>query len=503
MPARPAPTRRARPFRGVLALAVATASAVVTLTAATQGVAAASSEIYLRPADGTFDLDGRGWGHGRGMSQWGAQGAATQGLSATQILDFYYPGTAAVTQPAGTTLRVLISRDEGTDTRVLPATNLAATDVGRGDATRMVLPTSINGMAVTDWRGVHAADDALHLQPKYGGDWHPFALGGRDQQVGPIRFTADVPLRLVMDDGTSRSYRGAFDAALVGSTLRSINVVSYDDYLRSVVPSESPSSWKPAALQAQAVAARTYAASEAHDAASSSAAWDICDTTSCQVYSGVAAYDASGGVTRTYEASSTNQAVADTAGQIRTYNGIPAFTQFSSSNGGWTVDGGKPYLPAKADPYDGVVPNSEHAWTATLSVASVESAYSSIGSLQSLTITGRDGHGEFGGRITTLRFDGSAGSVSLTGDQVRSRFGLKSTWWRVTGSPPTAPKGVTAVAGDQAAAVSWSPPDSPGSSPVTSYRVVATPGGAAVTASPPRPPPRCTASRTAPPTRSP
>ena len=66
------------------------------------------------------------------------------------------------------------------------------------------------------------------------------------------------------------------------------------------------------------------------------------------------------------EFSSTNEATTATAGQIRTYHGAPAFTQFSASSGGWTSDGGKPYLPAQKDPYDGWSGNRVHTWSTTV-----------------------------------------------------------------------------------------------------------------------------------------
>ena len=84
-------------------------------------------------------------------------------------------------------------------------------------------------------------------------------------------------------------------------------------------------------------------------------AWHICDTTSCQVYNGY-----------TGETSPEAKAATATAGQYLTYGGDPIFAEFSSANGGWSSDGGKPYLVAKADPYDGVVTgtaNWGHAWT--------------------------------------------------------------------------------------------------------------------------------------------
>ena len=85
---------------------------------------AQAAEVVPRPGSGVFQVEGRGYGHGRGMSQWGAYGAADAGLDWTQILDFYYPGTARAAQ-ANSAIRVQISVDSGSDVRVDPAAGLA------------------------------------------------------------------------------------------------------------------------------------------------------------------------------------------------------------------------------------------------------------------------------------------------------------------------------------------------------------------------------------------
>ena len=67
---------------------------------------AAAEEVLERPASGVWAVEGRGWGHGRGMSQWGAQGAASQGVSAEQIVSTYYPGTERAIVPSACFCRV-------------------------------------------------------------------------------------------------------------------------------------------------------------------------------------------------------------------------------------------------------------------------------------------------------------------------------------------------------------------------------------------------------------
>ncbi|MEU4608439.1 SpoIID/LytB domain-containing protein [Kribbella sp. NPDC023972] len=102
--------------------------------------------------------------------------------------------------------------------------------------------------------------------------------------------------------------------------------MSLERYLRGVVPREALSTWLRATLQAQAVAARTYSVYHRNQAVWR--AYDLCDTTACQVCGG---YDS--------EQASTNTAIAATAGQIRLYEGKPIMAEFSSSNGGATAAG--------------------------------------------------------------------------------------------------------------------------------------------------------------------
>src|SRR3954466_3389582 len=93
--------------RTAVASVLATCAAALGAGLATP--AAASGEVYRVPANGVFALRGHGWGHGHGMSQYGAYGAAkVRGLSYQQILAFYYPGTSIVGQPLAATVRVLL-----------------------------------------------------------------------------------------------------------------------------------------------------------------------------------------------------------------------------------------------------------------------------------------------------------------------------------------------------------------------------------------------------------
>jgi SpoIID/LytB domain protein len=393
------------------ALATAAALAVVPLLAAP--VQARTPERFQVPSDGSFTVVGHGYGHGHGMSQYGAQGAAHDGLAAAQILAFYYPGTTLSTRVQS--IRVLITADSTRDTTVLAEPGMTLRDLGSGKA--YALP-DLDG--VRRWRlnVDRRGDTVVGYQT---GRWHRYRPDGLAHLAGDGQFrAADGTLTLVLPGGTATAtYRGALRGASpsAGSTDRdTVNVVSVEQYLRGVVAAEMPASWEPAALQAQSVAARTYALFEKAD--NRRRYYQICDTGACQVYRGTSA-----------EYPSTDAAVRATRGQYLTYDGRPAFTQFGSSSGGWTADGGQPYLRAQPDPYDDWSGNPVHSWSRTVDERVLERRYPGIGDLRTIAITGRDGNGDYGGRVQSLVLVGSKGRQSLSGAAFQSLFGLRSTWF--------------------------------------------------------------------------
>ena len=393
-------TRRRR--AGSVGVSVLLAAVAASLVAAPAGASRAVSQSYTVPSGGTLKLSGHGFGHGHGMSQYGAQGAAKQGLTASKILSFYYPGTTS--GKATGQIRVLISADRDNSVSVLPTGGLGVRDVSTGK--KYVLPTTAR---TETWR-LRTVKGATVLD-YYDGTWRVYQGNGTSAIAGDAEFFSPSTLTLRLP-GTTRTYRGALRL----SNNDTVNVVNLDDYVQGVVPREMPASWEKRALQAQAVAARTYAVFDRD--AHSSRYYQTCDTSSCQVYGGV-----------TSEDSRSNVAVTSTAGTIRLYDGEPAFTQFSSSSGGWLAAGSQPYLVAKADPYDNFSGNSMHTWRTTLTRAAIQRAWPSLGTLKRVKVTQRDGHGAWYGRVEKLVLDGSKKDVTVTGSTFRSRFGLRSAWF--------------------------------------------------------------------------
>lgn len=413
----------------------------------------------------------------------GRAGRGLLGRSATEILTAYYPNTVSARLP-GSSIRVVLTEAGaegyrpvgGTDHRyecdsaaapvnlrcdleVFPATGLRATDLSSGAS--LVLPAGV------DRWGVNVDAAGLHLYQLVGTAWSVVPLGGVSTLRGPVRFSGAPFLRMRYRDGTARDYRGTIDAVWTGSTrMARVATLPLEDYLLGVVPRESASSWLPAALQAQAVAARSYSA-YVRGHAPTGAAWDICDSTSCQVFGGSAYYPVSGSGTW-LEPASTTAAVRATAGVVRTYGGASIFAQFSASNGGWSTDGGAPYLTAHPDPWDGVVPNSVHSWTGSLTAAGVQARYPAVGRLLRLRVLQRDGNGDWGGRVLAVQLEGvdaggrptvvntdPAGS-SITGADIYATHswpayadGLRSSWWALQ-APPILPSRTPAVVSSSA-----------------------------------------------------
>lgn len=389
-----------------LPAAILTTVLGATLVAVSPAPSQAAGDTWAVPRSATVTLTGHGYGHGHGMSQYGAYGAAKQGLTAQQITDFYYPATSRGT--SGGKVSVLISADQGNNVIVLPRKRLMVKDSAVGG--KVVLPTRKN---ISKWRIAVAGNGKDRVSFRVNRTWRKW----RDLRGTGEFVAAGRPITLVTPAG-KRAYRGRLRAVPAPGGARqrdTVNVLSLENYLRGVVPLEMPASWHPEAVGAQAIAARTYASFERNHPRSSG--YQICDTTSCQVYGGAWA-----------EHPASDAAIRATSKQILIADGEPAFTQFSSSSGGWTSAGSRPYLAAQEDPYDDFPGNSVHDWTVTVSDLTVERAFPGIGDLTDIVVTRRDGNGQWGGRVLAMTLTGSKGSQSISGDTWRSALGLRSTW---------------------------------------------------------------------------
>ncbi len=228
-----------------------------------------------------------------------------------------------------------------------------------------------------------------------------------DPAAAPAPPAGDVQLQ-------KRRYRGQLQLLVGRSSLQAVNHVPLESYLASVVGSEMPASWPQAALRAQAVAARTYALRQRKAAAG----FDVTATTASQVYKGVEA-----------ETPSTREAVAATRSQVLLFGGSLANAVFHSSGGGVTENSGDiwrqqlPYLVSVPD-FDAAGPVSQ--WQQRLDPEQLRKAFREIGGANRIDVLTTTPSG----RVRQARVIGPAGTLVLTGPELRSRLGLRSTMVR-------------------------------------------------------------------------
>jgi stage II sporulation protein D len=347
-------------------------------------------------ASSKFTIRGAGFGHGVGMSQYGAYGFALNGSGYRDILGHYYTGTAIGSFDPNQRVRVLLQSVRGS------ASFTGAVRAGRRRlSSRKTYYVRRRGPAV----------QLLSARRKKMGTYSALRVTGR----GGV-----VTLRGRAANGrVNGAYRGAIDFSPGAfSGVDAINALSLDTYLRGVVPDESPPSWPLEALKAQAVAARTYAIATMKPGAG----FDVYPDTRSQVYGGVAA-----------EEPSTDQAIAETRGEVVTYEGAPVVTYFFSTSGGRTEDventplgnEPRPWLKSVDDPYDDTSPR--HRWgpiRMTLKQAGRKLGGLVKGRFRGIEVV-RRGRSP---RIVEADVIGSRGRVRTTGGTLRARLGLFDTW---------------------------------------------------------------------------
>ena len=363
--------------------------------------AAADPPVPLAPGPPTpavalsapvYVLSGGGYGHGVGLNQYGAFGQAKAARGYREILGFYYPGTELGKAPIAK-VRVLVVAGR-------PSVRLASVvpfSVRDGSGTVTLLPAG-----------------EIILKP----DLRLIVDGIAEALPGPLAFTPGKGATLTLD---GKAYRGGLTATVVQATprrtLQIIDVVGLDAYLLGVGPGEMPKEWPAAALQAQAVAARSYALASLVK----NRPFDLYSDTRSQVYYGVSA-----------ESPATTAAVKATRGEILTYDGKVATTFYYSSSGGRTASSEDvfgvvtPYLQARDDPWDTLSPY--HRWVPrSYTAASLGQAFGLSAPVVDVeivpTASGRPAS------VTLVKKTGAR--VLLRAADVRARLGLRSTAFRL------------------------------------------------------------------------
>ncbi|WP_205696361.1 SpoIID/LytB domain-containing protein [Conexibacter sp. SYSU D00693] len=368
-----------------------------TLSASVLGAALLAAGAAA-PAHGATRLviKGGGFGHGIGMSQYGALGFAQQGWTFDRILKHYYTTTDLSKVAPEPDVRVLLQQGKGTvrfsGAVAAGSKKLSASRTyGARQAAGRVRLLSASGKSMGTF------DAPLRVAPAGGGAVR--LLGGAQ-------------------NGTSNGrYRGALELRPAGGGLNAINAVGMEDYVRGVISAESPASWPNEALKAQAVAARSYALTTTKGGDG----WDQYADVRSQMYKGVAA-----------EFPSTDRATRETAGQVVTYGGQPVTTFFFSTSGGKTENvefsfiGAipKPWLKGVDDPFDSVSP--KHRWQLQMTPAQARRKLGGLvkGSFKAIKVLKRG----VSPRVVRAQVVGTGGTTTTTGPVLRARLGLNDTW---------------------------------------------------------------------------
>lgn len=395
------------------------ALAAAALGALALGAVAASTAggQTTAPAGDTFTFTGSGWGHGVGLSQYGARGRALAGWDAARILRHYYRGTK-LSVIKKRNVRVLLSGAR----------------------------TSATVSSPTPWRAVGLRPNGSRITPLRAGEAYALTVlpdgrltlgqGARRAAVftGPVRLQARSAEGWVAwgpsQPESSRRYRGGLRAVPAGGAFDLVNVLDLEDYLRGVVPREMPASWGDDALPAlvaQAVAARSYALATLKPTAN----YDLYNDDRSQVYGGVSAEDPR-----------TTRAVLSTRGTVLTYDGAVITAFFFSTSGGRTEDvqnvfrsSPRPYLTSVPDPYDRISPY--HVWPdpPTFTAARLGSLLGLDGPVADVTVVRRG----VSPRVLEARVTTRSGRrTTLTGTSMRASLGLRDTWFTVAKNAPAA-----------------------------------------------------------------
>jgi stage II sporulation protein D len=354
-------------------------------------IAALGSLASFAPAASasvSWVVHGRGFGHGVGMSAYGAYGFALHGKSYQFILGHYFTGTTIGTMDEPRVVRVLL--------------DIAGDDVGFSRA------TSACGVALDPARGyrAHRSGTTVVLQSSSGK--RLAGCGGKLRAAG--QGTIEIAGLGI--------YRGALETVPTESDPGSLNVVNalaVDQYVKGVIPNESPPSWPREELRAQAIASRSFALT----AGVGGNGFDLYADTRSQVYKGLES-----------EYTTTNAAAEATKGQVVMYGGKVAETLFSACSGGHTesvvnVFGSSiPYLVGVPDPYDYYCPL--HKWTLRFSGPEISAKLGGYlkGKLKRVAVTKRG----VSPRIISAKLIGTGGVSTVSGEQLEVALGGYDTW---------------------------------------------------------------------------
>lgn len=421
----------------VLLLAASIVSAVAPLAALAETPGTSPDPAAAAGPSGlgeTVTFYGRGYGHGVGLSQYGARGRAMAGEDAATILAHYYQGATLSSIDPATRIRVLVqSKWVATADRPLVvygrtgswSIDGVAAELPADGRLRLFPPATLAPGAPipvgTPWRLlIEAADGTVLFDGPAPAD---FTIRGN---------TPESRLQLWSKPTKYDRYRGTLRVIAHSTTRVSVvNDVGLEEYLAGVVPVEMPATWPAAALEAQAVAARSYAARRLRPGVSY---FDVPDDSSSQIYRGVLA-----------EKPTTTNAVAATAGTVLMSGSSIINALFHSTGGGATESNENVYTSATGkriarplsylrgapdrrpdgSPFDSSAPYA--TWTtksytrAQLSEWFAADRRTNVGELLALDFSNRG----VSGRLVSVTLVGTAGTKTVSGEVFRAVFNAR------------------------------------------------------------------------------
>lgn len=383
----------------------------------TQGPVTTTKEAAVTSS---WTFAGAGFGHGVGMSQYGARAQAEAGWSAQQILAFYYRGTTYDAVPDTQTIHVNVLRSRPTSRLVGRSTRsgggaLTITAAGRTLRAPAGTPVTLEhtGSSVV----ARCASSACSRASVWGASVQVVWDESRSQLDLDGRRYAHAPF-VVSGTPGARTLEGVLQLRLA------------DEYLDQV--REVPWSWPAAAQEAQAAAARAYALRKMAAGIRSECACHVTDGQGDQVFGPVPGGDESTWWPRWRSAVRAGGQAA--TGYVPRYAGQVIEALYSSSNGGWTVanedvwHGGVPlpYLRSRSDPWSTTAANPRRAWTSTVTGTAVATAFG-LPDVARLDLSDRSS----AHTVRSATATSAAGSRrTITGDQLRSRLSLSSASFR-------------------------------------------------------------------------
>ncbi len=429
---------------------------------ATGAAATEGSSVAPFPSS-NVDLVGFGNGSGLGMGQWGAFGYAALDHKTYQwILAHYYGGTTLSSSDSSASTDPTISVDlNENDGDPVVVTSESAFSFGG------ILFPGGQAVRAVESQGTWTLSHSAECSSK---EWTRVASNVVNPVAVPSSLRPSATLNQVLTicehDGVDLPVRGTVEAYDSPGGAVTLSILPIEEYVRSVVSAEvswswglfggrtgSPQghAWGFQALEAQAVATRSYAAAEI--ASGGWAAYATSCDSDCQSYPGMAD-----------ENPMLNAAVRDTAGEILEQPGTPGtpgtlvtpvtpgapetpvFAEYYASSGGYTVNG---EFPSVVDRGDVVCIKSSyytcnlcHRWLASVPVSAVEKAFPSVGKLAKVEVTQRNGLGPLGGRVVTVEIIGTTGAeVSASSSalgaliSVNNQDDCASDWYAVTNGP--------------------------------------------------------------------